>query len=208
MSIPVMPAEPAGLQIARQQLDELDALLERMLALPVYQAEDSSVDAERAVFSEDASRENDGASSRSGNSGEPPSDDCVPVQVPAADTSAAAEIPHTDVAGISSAVVPTEPSRLDGSEANPRGAAAEGNEKDTTTSAGGEPADEPWARQTLFLWPLVLPNRVFDLCVAPLGAPGRWLQSGRGRTFIGGAGLLFFAAALSWAILDWLLWNW
>src|SRR5437868_1758121 len=40
MSTPVLPGQPTALQAARQQLDELDALLERMLALPVDEPED------------------------------------------------------------------------------------------------------------------------------------------------------------------------
>src|SRR5262245_48503036 len=120
MSIPVMPAEPAGLQLARQQLDELDALLERMLALPVYQAEDGPVDQEcgAQVFSEDASGENDGASSMTAKSWEPQPSDCAPVQSALADPSAAAEILMPDIA-VSTAAAPFEPSRLDDFPASP-----------------------------------------------------------------------------------------
>src|SRR5689334_12037906 len=43
MSTPATANQPAALQAARQQLDELGALLQRMLALPVVGGEDEAL---------------------------------------------------------------------------------------------------------------------------------------------------------------------
>lgn len=51
-------------------------------------------------------------------------------------------------------------------------------------------------------------NRAFDRTVIRLGRPGRWLRSTTGRTFLGWIGLLCLAAALALGVLDSLGWMW
>jgi hypothetical protein len=58
------------------------------------------------------------------------------------------------------------------------------------------------------LWPLVLFNRVFDACLAPLGAPGRWLRGQAGRTLLGAVGLTCIAAAVLIVAMRWFGWTW
>ncbi len=57
------------------------------------------------------------------------------------------------------------------------------------------------------LLPLVWFNQGFDACVAPLGAPGRWL-CGRGRVVLGLLGLAGLAAAAVIAVNSGMTWSW
>ncbi len=57
------------------------------------------------------------------------------------------------------------------------------------------------------LLPLVWFNQGFDACVAPLGAPGRWL-CGRGRVVLGLLGLAGLAAAAAIAVNSGMAWSW
>jgi hypothetical protein len=57
------------------------------------------------------------------------------------------------------------------------------------------------------LMPLLGFNAAFDVCLAPWGAPGRWLRGRAGRMVLGAAGLLALAAALALALGDWFGWT-
>jgi len=57
------------------------------------------------------------------------------------------------------------------------------------------------------LLPLLWFNQGFDACLAPLGAPGRWL-CGRGRVVLGLLGLAGLAAAAAIAINSGMTWSW
>jgi hypothetical protein len=59
-----------------------------------------------------------------------------------------------------------------------------------------------------WLWPLVWFNAVFDLCLVPFGAPGKWLRGRGGRTVLGGLGILSLLAAAALAAADWFGWTW
>jgi hypothetical protein len=56
----------------------------------------------------------------------------------------------------------------------------------------------PWPER--LLGPLVWLNRAWDACLAPLGGPGRWLSGPRGRSLLGYIGLACLAAALVRAV--------
>jgi hypothetical protein len=74
-----------------------------------------------------------------------------------------------------------------------------------------EPTDaEALAAPPVSRWlrPLVWCNRGFDALTAPLGAPGRWLRGRRGRTVLGAVGLLCLAAAVARAVADGIGWTW
>jgi hypothetical protein len=63
----------------------------------------------------------------------------------------------------------------------------------------------PWHERTLA--PLIWFNRAFDACLAPLGRPGRWLRGPTGRLVLGFVGLACVGAAvvraLTGGILPW-----
>jgi hypothetical protein len=51
-------------------------------------------------------------------------------------------------------------------------------------------------------------NAGFDLLTRPFGLPGRWLRVGSGRTLLGYAGIGLLLAAGLWLIKDWMGWTW
>ncbi len=71
-----------------------------------------------------------------------------------------------------------------------------------TLSAEDAPAPEPG-----LLLPLLWFNQGFDSCLAPLGAPGRWL-CGSGRSVLGFLGLACLAAAVVIAMSAGMAWTW
>jgi len=70
------------------------------------------------------------------------------------------------------------------------------------SEALAEPPVPRWLR------PLVWCNRGFDALTAPLGGAGRWLRGRRGRTVLGAVGLLCLAAAVARAVADGIGWTW
>jgi hypothetical protein len=60
--------------------------------------------------------------------------------------------------------------------------------------------------------PLLLPllwfNQGFDACLAPLGAPGRWLTGPGGRRILGTLGVLCLAGAAALAVTAGIGWKW
>lgn len=64
------------------------------------------------------------------------------------------------------------------------------------------PAASPWLR------PLVWCNRTFDRCTAPLGCLGRWLRAPASRSLLGWTGLFLLAAACGLAVYDCFGWTW
>ncbi|HTU20843.1 MAG TPA: hypothetical protein VMG10_22510 [Gemmataceae bacterium] len=67
--------------------------------------------------------------------------------------------------------------------------------------------DAPEAVPPLLL-PLLWFNQGFDACLAPLGAPGRWLCGSRGRQTLGIVGLTCLAAAVAIAVSAGMGWTW
>lgn len=67
--------------------------------------------------------------------------------------------------------------------------------------------DAPPAAGPAVLLPLLWFNQGFDACLAPLGAPGRWLCGPRGRQVLGVIGLTCLAAAVAVA-LSTMGWTW
>ncbi|OAI55205.1 hypothetical protein AYO44_00395 [Planctomycetaceae bacterium SCGC AG-212-F19] len=67
----------------------------------------------------------------------------------------------------------------------------------------------PWRRvRADWLGPILWINRVFDAWTTRLGRPGRWLRSRHGRALLGALGILFLAAAIGCAILGVVGWTW
>jgi hypothetical protein len=60
----------------------------------------------------------------------------------------------------------------------------------------------------LFMSPLWLVNRTYDACTWWLGPLGRWLRGASCRGMLGFTGLLLLAAACGWVVLDLMGWNW
>jgi hypothetical protein len=213
MSSSKQPVHPT-----RQQLDELEALLQRMLALPVNQleGENSSLalpaltpidmppdweTADSAVLSTETARQaRDHA-------------------VTAKDERVADEgrsvgngqLGMSQTADDDSAAPATATPRWTEPEESQNVGAATTNLTIVTRPATGE---RPWhlpasARRIPWpLQPLVWSNRAFDRCAGRLGRPGRWLRSSTGRALIGWSGIALLASAAAWAWLEWMGWTW
>lgn len=183
MSTPPSPRSPTPLLPTRQQLDELDSLLQRMLALPVNQLEDDF-----------------------GSSDPGPA---VPLPAPVAPPVVAG--PTSPSASVSRPPNPSPPppgeKRTEPADRPSQPApATEEARPDIRRGHGHRLA--PAGRLPAGRWvrPLVWGNRVFDRWAARLGRPGHWLRQPRGRTLLGWTGLLFLAAALTLVLLDWIGW--
>jgi hypothetical protein len=191
MSTPTLLSRRDALQPARQQLDELDALLERMLALPVAGAADEPL-GDLLPPPVDEARPDDEAVATAGGGDDRLLAESAEVE-PAQPEEWAAELPPPRVSHALSIPTPLEV------EVEPEVMAL------SSAAPVMELTDPPPA---FWLWPLAVLNRAFDFWVEPLGPLGRWLHGPAGRAAVGGTGLLFLAAALAWGVLDWLVWNW
>jgi hypothetical protein len=209
MSTSKQPIHPT-----RQQLDELEALLQRMLALPVNQldGEASNVSlpalapidmppdwdtGDSAVLSTEAAREaRESTALKADGVGDAPR------------PAAAAQL-RNDVRTDRPAAE-RDPRRWPEADADQNVVAPATNLTIVTQSATGE---RPWfpagGRRIPWAWqPLVWGNRAFDRCAGHLGASGRWLRGPRGRAWIGWSGFALLASAAAWAWLEWMGWTW
>jgi hypothetical protein len=178
----------------RQQLDELDLLMQRMLALPVNPPDDgpppqlppdSPIPENSGVCSGDyASTVTDEPiaalqaltpiPSQIQDAIERPAPGLRDLtQTPAALPSLAPSVPRVSAPSTSRASLPRAPLRL------------------------------AWP-----LRPLLWINLAFDWSTGWLGPLGRWLREPGGRALIGWGGLLLLAAALAWLAWDGIGWTW
>lgn len=181
MADPVSSRRSSPPHPTRQQLDDLDALMQRMLALPVTPGEGDGPP-ELARVSEPAE----------------PVSSVSPTLPPTPLAEAPLPAPMTEITP-SVAPMPEGPSFI---EERPRAT--------DPVAAEEEPARVPHRRPEIAGWlrPLLWSNRVFDRGTMRLGSPGRWLRGQRGRAFLGAAGLIMLAGAVAWSILDWMGWLW
>jgi hypothetical protein len=195
MSTPATPSP--SLHPTRRQLDELDALMDRMLELPVNPAvEDHSAGDTAAEPT-------------------PPLD----FSVAGFESYRTEEVDLTAINETTGLESPTSPSVSEnpilGPEVDPSRTPFVFHSPTTTnfpgmqgysgslTSAHGLKDDEPPA--PFWLWPIVGINRPYAAIMGRLGAPGR-IMLGIGRTWLGWIGLIMLAAALAWGIFDWIHW--
>lgn len=194
MSSPPRPSSP--LHPTRQQLDDLDQLMQRMLALPV----DEEIGAEEPNPLE-------------GDSGPLLVEDVVvrqeraaPRESPSSDRWAGLELPQTDS---SSLPVPGPTREAPAKEPGP----GQGSFPALILPplvAGSAPAivtvngAENQAKTSEGFPPLVWVNDAFDVVTVLLGPLGRGLREPKGRSMLGWLGWAFLAAAVAWGILDWL----
>jgi hypothetical protein len=193
-----------SLHPTRRQLDELDALMERMLELPVDSAVEKSQD----------------ATSDSTSSNEP-SADASPFaefsatgfesyQTDDSDPSLVASPRAFDFSSSSSAPENLFPSAQGSQEHAPfvyQTPIASGIHGQQSHAGPFEsrPSVDDDAPPPIWLWPVAGINQLYDTLMGGLGSPGRILL-GTGRTWLGWIGFMMLAAALAWGILDWIHW--
>jgi hypothetical protein len=180
-------ATPAP-QPTRQQLDDLDALLQRMLALPVNPAAESAPPAAPA-FPELP---------------EPPAGNMI-----LSDPMPSAP-PPTAAAPIPWSARPADPvplPLLNPVPAAERRAPVLPPPERAPSPRQGLIASRP-PEPSLLLRPVLWLNRQFDGLAFNLGTPGRWLRRPAGRTLLGIAGLALLAAAVALVLLGRIGWTW
>ena len=217
------PGSP--LQSTRQMLDELDALMERMLALPVGDAEDlpplprdlpalppqvtATLTAPVGLATlEEPGTLPEGAAEPMAPALEevmPPPETAAPPKMPRQ------ERPRVDsgdtMAGPHFAASEVPPSPDLTNETASREEAAEDLSSRTETplpmpAAGTTVAAGPSQLTSLPLLPLLWVNLAFDACSGLLGPVGEALRGQRGRNVLGMVGLCCLGIATAWLIFD------
>jgi hypothetical protein len=206
----------------RQQLDELDALMQRMLALPVNAVEDSPTSADQSVRNETA------AENRSTSSDPPSSPSPSPESPSPLPAHSIAAEDHKAEAGVNETRPSTEVSEspeedvlgFTPSPVHPKKYAVVHTESDRFFSARSQVSlakphprsvpegPLPMPRLAWPLRPLLWINRAFDGSTAWLGPLGRWQREPTGLALLGWTGFLLLVAALAWVAVDTLGWTW
>ena len=184
------PRSSALDHVTRQQLDELDALMQRMLALPVNPPEDAP----------GAPTGQPQAATIPTSTNDPPvSRPDVPTEpAPASVRREPPEVANPLDAASHQAV---------NTPRSPRGALPQ----PPVTRSPGHPVTPSPSRPPRLAWPLrpfLWVNVVFDHTTVWLGPVGHWLRAPGGRALLGWTGLLLLAAALAWLVLDGMGWTW
>jgi hypothetical protein len=215
------PVERSTLIRTKQLLDELDVLMEKMLALPVEEPPADSperdelmrlphVSATLTVLEgalDAAPPDKVGAAPLSALASSPRRDDAATLPEPHANFLAAAQQNWQEPQASLSLVAPA-------------------NEAAQTSAADGIPLDAvppallqvhvppvtvlPLAARTLraiLMQPLLWVNGIFDLCTRFLGPFGRWLRTGQGRNALGYVGVSLILLAVAWVVKDWMSWT-
>jgi hypothetical protein len=213
---PAPGKEPAALQSTRQMLDELDALMDRMLALPVNELDEAMAPPREMIRMPTVSAtltvlESPGASRLAPAAETPPMRELV--RFPSYSTVPAPSWPDAPETGQVENLSYGEniPTRI------PQPGAVE--EVPPSIMDLPVPVTEPIPEVKLIRLPtrsllkrLHLPilwfNRGFDKMTILLGPSGRWLRGQRGRHAMGLAGLGLLGLAGLWVLKDLLGWIW
>ena len=206
MSTPA-PSSPS-LHPTRRQLDELDALMERMLELPVNpDGEANQPTSEEPAISASADASPFSEFSPHGIASYQTEEGAGAVTAARGEFSFGSSSSGTET-GIPA--IPASPqARMPNRGSKIEKAAASGRDPQSSildprrSHAGGTAGDEP--PPSLWTWPVVGINRIYDTLMSGLGTPGRMMR-GAGRAWLGWIGLLMLAAALAWGVFDWLQW--
>lgn len=185
------PSERTAPYPVQRQLDELDALLQQMLALP-GEADHRPVSAHL---------ENDTPAGRASTS----SPNGIPARLGAISPGlASAPVLQTAIEPLRGAAVVSaaDPPAAARGDAGPDTVPTHGSSQEAGPAAAREDADLDGATRDLLSWI----NAGFDRCTYRLGRLGQWLRARHGRNVLGWTGLLLLAASGSWWALGWLHW--
>jgi len=218
----------------RVMLDELDALMARMLSLPVSDADLLPQNDSAPLADEEASSQPGTSAGNTDLALVPLADSqLTPVEAPVPVPPLGIQGPHRGNFSPGKVIV--------GRLTAPPVFGAEGQEPGNTSKESallGEQPSGDWAPSApqddllpnlTALWPvspgnLVVPlrrplsswcwkgllwlNQAYDRSTAGLGLTGKWLRSTAGRCVLGIAGILLLALAVTWCLHDWLGWTW
>ncbi|MGE3803147.1 MAG: hypothetical protein AB7K24_00585 [Gemmataceae bacterium] len=211
MSTP--PGKDASVvQTTQKQLEELDALIQKMLELPVSQLEEDPFN-DMPIPAMPTSAPPSPLRTRSERPAASSASPTAPAQEPAESSTKTGNTEAPADKKLETIVKKASP------EANKNRERLETQFTRKATPAAPEPpaGKKPMARlvgrlprlpDDWHLLPLLWPNRAFDQLTTRCGRPGIWLRGRSGRLFLGITGIVLAVAACAWAILDWIAWNW
>jgi hypothetical protein len=177
------------LQTTKQMLDELDALMEKMLALPVTDGDDGSTFPEEVVKPAPTTLSATLTLLR---------------EAPARAESAhpALNPPHLTLPPLETREPAPQPTPFTNEVAPPSVM-----EKLEPMLAAIPEQETPLATQWGYL-PLVAINVTFDYATMTFGGAGTWMRTDGGRLLLGLSGVAMMLIAVGWFVKDWLGWNW
>ena len=187
-----------SLHPTRRQLDELDALMERMLELPVDStAEGTNEAATDSQAPSDSSNDAFAAFMAPGFASYTTENETLQTGSPDAfNFSSAIENPAPSASERGASPFAFQPTALPSTTVGTHPGASLIRSTDESNDNAPPPA---------WLFPVVGINRVYDGVMGSLGRPGKFFMS-TGRAWLGWIGLVMLAAALAWGILDWITW--
>ena len=230
------PARPNVPQGTRQLLDELDALMQRMLAVPVNElgdapdAKEITAQATETIAGSQLAAPLPAAAPKEGEpANKSPDNMFVATHQAAPALPAPHRKPQPDRPAVHVPQTPAQPAPgevpLGGFWPHP--ALQSPHLRETTgqppsapphwSPPPGQRSSPSFARPTStthrptanwWLQSLLWSNRTFDRCTASLGRPGRWLQGRGGRMLLGWLGIALLIGSLAWGLSNWFDWTW
>lgn len=196
----------------RQVLDELDALMERMMALPVNDLDNAAIihpDFRVPTVSATVTILDTPPPTADSDPAPPRLDaEHQPSIAPPHDSSAYSQPPVATGYYATSPSAGFEKANVDPAHGLLPDELLPSSVLAMTTPAVDVLPTPPRGIIQVFRKPLFWTNSGFDWCVSLLGPGGRWLHRPSGRNFLGVSGLAFIGLALAWLIKDWLGWTW
>jgi len=218
MSTPVLSEPALATDPTHQQLDELEALIERMLELPFAQLEsppanrassETALDAAPVLeldYGKSQSQLNEGTATVSAKRLDPVGTLKSPPAVSQAALPSVPDALDQDALFEQSFDQHAESATID-PPAIQQPAESEDRQQESEPVVD-LPAAEERERGTFFaLVPFVWLNSAFDMTVAPFGPLGRWLRAAGGRALLGWTGIVLLAIAAALASMEWLPWK-
>jgi hypothetical protein len=216
----------------RQQLEELDALLQRMLSLPINQTGETPPPGPRPAMQPEPTyapppmpRMPPPAPPMPQRRAEPPhganawqiplppnagaSVGIWPMGVEALNSSATSSVtpapappPPAAYGRLNVATIPSPDEANRSREAPPMMA------RPSVAAVPMLPPPIAEAPLPFYLWPFGLVDRSMGGALAAFGPVGRWFGQGGGKVVVGWAGMLMLIAAAAWAVMDYMGWSW
>lgn len=197
----------AALQSTKQMLDELDALMEKMLTLPVNDLDDAPTlpappALEKSALSASLTLLERSAEAPAGKNDGPSMDEPAGAPLPYHPPHFEAQ-PRQERERLASAYQIPEPAPLT-NEVEPPPLM---RDLEPLLSEIAEPPAPSLALHWVYL-PLVWVNQGFDGATLAFGGAGRWMRSEVGRMLLGFLGIVMLAAGIVWFLKDYLGWQW
>jgi hypothetical protein len=198
MQPPAQQPSTVAAQPTRQQLDDLEALMQRMLALPVNPVDDLVTPPPAPANAEPIT-----VNPAWGTAGNDPPASSPTVALPVTSVPPIALVAAEPAAALIKSTVTIQeprPTPVIKSVLRPTLVPVPNR---PTTSAKQDMPPVPW-----WLWPLYGCDQAFTWLTNGFGWPGRWLQTQPARWLLGLCGLGMVTAAVVWVVLGRRDWTW